>query len=281
MATYRIYKYSSIGRPLDPAHASNKAVLLLMPAAALLGAVLAWYRGGDLLHALQQAILFALILFGSWALARELNPDDHPAAFISLACGTLVALTVSSPGVLIVFVTLGLVRIVNRSTGLVARKSDSVILMVLSIVIIYATASPLFGAVAALAFILDGSLKDPLRHQWLFALLCLGGMIVFMVDHDVFVGHLGAPDTLFEWLAVLFLLIFALDILLTRRIRSKGDVGGRRLDVNRVRGGMLVGLCAALQGIHVPADIAVIVAVIAGICMGMAFRKGFRVPVKH
>ena len=122
MATYRIYKYSSIGRPLDPAHASNRAVLLLMPAAALLGAVLAWYRGGDLLHALQQAILFALILFGSWALARELNPDDHPAAFISLACGTLVALTVSSPGILIVFVTLGLVRIVNRSTGLVAGR---------------------------------------------------------------------------------------------------------------------------------------------------------------
>lgn len=279
MATYRLYQYTSIGRPLDPAYPTNRAVLILMPVAAALGAAVAWSAGADLLQLLQQALVFALVLFGSWALARELDPDDNPAAFIGMACAMVVALTVSSPGVLIVFVTLGLVRIVNRSTGLAARRLDSVVLVVLSVAVIYLTESPLFGVVAALAFILDGSLKDPLRQQWFYGLVCLGGSIVYMVDHDISLGHLSAPDALLEWLTVLFLLIFALDTALMRSVRSIGDVGGRPLDVNRVRGGMAVGLCAALQGVHSPAGVAVIVAVIAGICIGMAFRKGFRVPV--
>lgn len=278
MATYRIYQYTSIGRPLDPAYPTNKAVLLLMPLAAALGAVIGWQRGGDLLQVSQQALVFALILFAAWALARELDPDDNPVAFISLVCAMLVALTVSSPGVLIVFVTLGLVRIVNRSTGLTARRTDSIILMLVSIAVIYWTESPLFGLVAALAFFLDGSLRDPLRQQWIYGFVCLGGTIVYMVDHDITIGHLSAPDTLFEWLTVLFLLIFALDTALMRTVRSKGDFGGRPLDANRVRGGMAVGLGAALQGVYAPANVAVIVAVIAGICIGMAFRKGFRAP---
>jgi len=279
MPNHRIYQYTSIGRPLDPAYPTNKAVLVLMPLAALLGAAVGWYRQADPLLALQQAVLFALILFLSWALARELDPDDNPAAFVSLGCGMLAALALSDPGVLIVVATLGLVRIVNRSTGLAARKLDSVALMILSIVVIYATESPLFGAVAALAFILDGSLKDPLRHQWVFGLVCLGASIVYMVDHDISPGQIRVPGTLLEWLSLLFLLIFALNILLTRKVRAKGDVNHRPLDLKRVRGGMAIGLLAALQGINAPLNTAVIVAVIAGICIGMAFRKGFRAPL--
>jgi hypothetical protein len=42
---------------------------------------------------------------------------------------------------------------------------------------------------------------------------------------------------------------------------------------------MTVGLLAALQGINELPGVAVIVAVIAGICIGMAFRKRFRTPV--
>jgi hypothetical protein len=278
MENYKIYQYTSIGRPLDPAWPTNKAVLVLLPIAAVLGAALAWAGGGTLPEVLLRAVNVALVLFVAWALARELDPDDQSVAFIRLAAGVLVAVVIDSPGVLVAFVALGLVRIVNRSTGLAARKSDSVLLVLLSIAVIYWTESPLFGGVAALAFLLDGSLKEPLRHQWVFALVCLGGMVVYMVDHDIGVGRLGAPDSLFEWLAVLFLLMFALDTILTRRVGSRGDVNNRPLDLSRVRGGMVVGLLAALQGIDRPKGVAVIVAAIAGICVGMAFRKRFREP---
>jgi hypothetical protein len=278
MANHRIYQYTALARPLDPAHPTNRAVIILIPLAALLGGGIGWLRHADALKALQEAFLFALILFGSWALARELDPDDHPAAFISLTCGMLVAWLMAEPAVLIVFVTFGLVRIVNRSTGLMASKADSIALTMLSIVVIYGTGSPLYGAVAALAFMLDGSLREPLPRQWLFGLVCLGATIVYMVDHDIAPGHVRAPDSLVEWLAVLFLLIFALDAMLLKRVKSVGDATGQRLDVNRVRGGMAVGLVAALQGIQTPANVAIIVAVIAGLGIGMVFRKRFRAP---
>jgi hypothetical protein len=278
LAYHKIYKYTSIGRPLEPEYRSNKAVLILMPLGAALGAVTAWMDGQTALEVLQQAIFFLLVVFGSWALARELDPDDHTAAFISMAAGVFAALLVDAPGLLIVFVTLPLVRIVNRSTGLAARMSDSVIVMLLVFLVIYATESPFFGLVAALAFILDGSLKEPLRHQWVFGLICLGATIVYMVDHDIGVTHLSAPDSLFEWLALLFLLIFALNTLLLKKVHSKGDSSGKTLDLSRVRGGMAVGLFAALQGIMRPDDVVIIVATIAGICVGMAFRKGFKAP---
>jgi hypothetical protein len=281
MANFRIYQYTSIGRPLDPAWPTNKAVLVLLPIAAVLGAALAWAEDGTLSEVLLRALKFALVLFVAWALARELDPDDPSAAFISLAVGVLVAVSIDSPGVLTAFTALGLIRIVNRSTGLPARKTDSVVLVLLSIAVIYGSDSPLFGGVAALAFLLDGSLKDPRRHQWVFALLCLGATVVYMVDHDVGFGLPGAPDSLFEWLSVLFLLMFALDTVLTRQIHARGDVSGRPLDLNRVRGGMVIGLLAALQGIDRPEGVAVIVAAIAGICIGMAFRKGFREPAPH
>lgn len=277
-SSYRIYQYTSIGRPLDPAWPSNKAVLILLPLAAVLGAALAWAGGETASAVLAAAVRFALAIFVAWALARELDPDDHSAAFISLGLGLLVALATGSPGLLTAFAALGLVRVVNRSTGLAARKSDSVLLLVLSIATIYWTASPLFGAVAALAFAFDGSLRDPLRHQWVFALVSLGGTVVYMVDHDLGLGPVSAPDSLFEWVSVLFLLMFALYVALTRKVRSQGDVGDRPLDVNRVRAGMAVGLLAALQGLGQPEGVALIVAAIAGVCVGMAVRKSFRAP---
>jgi len=143
---------------------------------------------------------------------------------------------------------------------------------------IYGTQSPYFGAVAAIAFALDGVLKEPLRHQWIFALICFGGSVVYMVDHDIGLVHMSVPDSLFEWLAVLFLLIFALNTLLLKKVHAKGDVNGRKLDIKRVRGGMAVGLFAALQGVDRPDSVVIIVATIAGICIGMAFRKGFKAP---
>jgi len=278
LSYHRIYKYTSIGRPLVPAHWTNKAVLILMPLAALLGAVMAWLGNSQGMQILQGAISYLLIAFGSWALARELFPDDNSAAFVSMALAILAALSFDSPGILIVFATLGLVRIVNRSTGMAARKTDSIIVTLLVFWVIYATRSPFYGAVAALAFVFDGSLKNPLRHQWVFALICFGGMIVYMVDHDVGLAYFSAPDSLIEWLSLIALLILALDLFLLKKIRSVADLNGQPLDLTRVKGGMAVGLVAAFQGLGTLENVILLVATVAGIAFGMAFRKAFQVP---
>jgi hypothetical protein len=250
-----------------------------MAAGALLGAVSAWMNELPVSQLLQQALNFTLIVYGSWALGRELDPDAPGTAFLCMTAAVIAALVVESPGLLIVFTTLGLVRIVNRSSGLAARKSDSFIILLLVLVVMYATDSPFYGAVAGIAFVLDGSLKEPLRHQWVFGLICVGGTIVYMVDHDKGFGGIVAPGSLFAWLTLLFLLIYALNILLLKSVKSKSDAKEKALDLNRVRGGMSVGLLAAVQGIYRPQEVVLVIAVIAGICFGMAFRKGFKTPV--
>lgn len=281
MANHRIYQYTSIGRPIEPVVASVKVVLVLLLLAAVLGLVLTLVDGEGLVAAGLNALSFVLAVYGSWALARELDPDDTPAAFISVAAALLAISLVDSAGLLIVYVTLGLVRVVNRSSGLVARKSDSLIIMALSIWVMYATQSPFFGLVAALAFFMDGSLKDALRHQWVFGLVCFGGMVVYMVDHDFSLAQMRIPATLFEWISILFILIYALDTLLLKRVRTRGDVTGLRLDVGRVRGGMTVGFLAAAQGVTQPENVVIIVATLAGLCVGIALRKSFRVPARR
>lgn len=279
MANHRIYQYTSLGRPLKPSVPPGKAVLYLLPVAALLGLVMGWLRLESITGALQQATFYTLVMYGSWALARELDPDDSPAAFISMAAAMLAVVLVDAPGILIVYLAITLVRMVNRRSGMPAKQSDSIILTVLSIWLIYAAEMPLFGAVAALAFVLDGSLKDPNRSQWIYGLVCFGGMIVYMVDHDVGLQMMRWPQTLFEWISLLFILIYALDTFLLKRVKTRGDVNGLKLDVTRVRGGMTVGFLAALQGIKQPDEVVIIVATIAGLCIGIAFRKSFTAPV--
>jgi hypothetical protein len=279
LAYHRIYRYTSIGRPLKPAQSAHKAVLVLMLAGALVGAVSAWIDGLPVLQLLQRALSFMLIAYGSWALARELDPDDQIAAFIGMAAGMFAALVVDAPGLLIVFTTLALARMVNRSSGLAARKSDSFVILLFVFLVMYLTDSPFYGIVAGIAFILDGSLREPLRHQWVFGLTCFGGTIVYMVDHDTGFDRIAAPESLFAWMSLLFLLIFALNTLLLKKVHSKGDANEKKLDPGRVRGAMMTGLFAAVQGIYRPEEVVIIVAVISGICFGMAFRKGFKAPV--
>jgi hypothetical protein len=223
---------------------------------------------------------FLLAVFACWAVARELLPDDQPAAFVSMANGFMVCLAFLTPGLLVLFTTLGLVRVVNRSTGLEARTSDAMIVTLLVIWSIYASQSPWIGAVGAIAFFLDGVLHSPQKKQWLFALICLGSMIIFMVDHHVPWWRVMVPDTLLEWLALLALLLFALNIILLKKVHSKGDVNDNRLNLERVKAGMSIGVLATLQGLDSMSNVVLLAATIGGLCLGITFRKAFKSPAK-
>jgi hypothetical protein len=277
---HRIYDYTSIGRPLDPTWPSNKAVLILVPLAAVVGFAHSLGGGAGFLAALNMAFIQAAAVFGTWALARELMPDDHVSAFISMALGFAATLVFTVPGLMVLFATLLLVRILNRSSGLAAQTLDSVAVTLLVIWAVYSSASPWFGAVGALAFFLDGVLYKPQKRQWWFALICLGSMVVFIVDHDVAWLGIKVPDSLLKWLAMLATLIFCLNLALLKKMHSRGDIGHARLDLRRVKAGMAIGLLAMLQGLEALPQVILLIATIGGLCIGIAFRRSFRNPVK-
>lgn len=274
----KMYKLTSIGRPLNPAYLTNKAVLIILPIVLLAGITLGWLEGLGTADSLVNGLRFALIAFAGWALARELAPDDQSTAFICMFLAVVAGTRVPDAGVLIVFATMGLVRLVNRSTGLPARMGDSLVLMLITFLVVYSTQSPFFALVAAIAFALDGILRDPVRRHWIFAVFSFIGMIVYMVDNDVTLGMLSAPDSLAEWLSFLFLVLFLFNIIRLPRPMSVSDIGAKRLSLKRVKGGMLVAALAVLQGINLVQDVIIIASIIAGICIGSVFRRAFSSP---
>lgn len=273
----RISRFSSIVRVPDPSQPAERAVLIALPVAALAAA--AWSLAGDspgLWVALQRGGVMLLGTCGAWAVARELLPDDRAGALVSFALAFFACLAVAEPGLVTLFATLGLVRIVNRSSGLAARMPDSVVVAALVVWAVYATASPWFAAVGALAFLLDATLRRPLQRHLLFMLVCGVAMVVYIVDHDVAWLEAAPPARLPEWLAVIALVVFSLHLLLLRRVEAHGDAGGERLDVERVKGGMAIATLASLQGLdHLP-DVVLLVASVGGLCIGIAFRRAFR-----
>lgn len=283
MTLHRIYSITSLGRSLDWSVPTNRAMLVLLAPSALAAAALAFWQGAPAPRATAFTAATALAAFGAWAMGRELVPDDQPAAFIALAVAVLVMLfmgpEVGNYPLLVLFTTLGLVRQVNRTSGLGARPSDSVILLALTLWVIYGTANPLFGLVAGLSFALDGSLERPVRRQLVFALLSFGATVVYMVDHELSGQLYEIPHSLPQWLAAVAVIVFALNIVLLRSVESVGDVSRSRLDPARVRGGMIVAAVAVAQGLPRAQEVALLAAAIAGVCLAWAFRRSFRTPI--
>ena len=125
MSEHRIYRVTSLGRPVEPKYGTNKAILILMPVSAVTAGVVTSIQGNGVGEATVAALQAFLIVFACWALGRELAPDDNAAAFVGTTLAFVSLWWWPSPSLLLLFTALALSRIVNRSTGLTARLSDS------------------------------------------------------------------------------------------------------------------------------------------------------------
>lgn len=253
----RVHRMSGLARPLDPAWRSNRAVLGLMPAGAVLAAAraLVW-PGPGTPRPLAAAPLGALAVLAAWALAREVSPDRHGAAFVSLGLGLAAFLTWPDASVLLAFTTMLAVRMVSRSTGVPPRVWDSAALLVLLAWSTGATGAAGVLLVGALAFALDGGLPGGRAHQWGFAALSLVFVGLEAPPRDPVppgggVASLGALPLAVVVLVSLLHLATAREL---RTVRSVGDVGGRPLDSARVRAGAAVALLLPLQLVPVLGD---------------------------
>jgi len=261
---------TSLGRPLEPTYGTNRAVLLILPLAGAVASILAGVRGVGIFDALVAGIIGVAVALGSWALARELAPDDNLAAFLSLAFAYATLLVVGPPSLLLLFTELFLVRVVNRSTGLPARLGDSIAVTGLSFWTMHATRSPLLAVVAALAFAFDAGLPRALHRQWFFAMLCLAGAALwtFAVGNGLDELTLLNPGASY-WPAGVTV-VYGIAYFRSRDVTSVGDVGDERLSVARVRAGMAIGLLVpAVAAASGPLEVSSAVwATLAGVGLG-------------
>ncbi|MGD2152794.1 MAG: hypothetical protein PVG79_05960 [Gemmatimonadales bacterium] len=251
MARHRIHTFTSIGRPLDPAYPTNMAVLIVAPLAGIVAGALAGFRGAGIADAAVAGLVGIAVAFGSWALARELAPDDEAAAFVSMVFAYTTFLLFGTPSLLLLFCCLFLVRVVNRTVGLPARVSDSIFVAAFTVGTMCATRSPLLGAVAALAFALDATLREPLRRQWTFAALCLAGAGLWVAAFGTGWPARTAPAGSQMLPIGIASVVFLLSYRRTRHVQSAGDATGAVLSSARVRAGMLIGLLVPSQALAI------------------------------
>ena len=279
MSDHRVYKITSIGRPVEPKYPTNKAVLVILPLAGLLTfgfryLVVGESSGGALLSV---ALVSMLVAFGSWALARELAPDDNPAAFISMGLAYVVCLLGFGGGLLMLFVALALTRILNRSTGLKPRTSDSVIVTLLVAWAAFEYDTPLIAAVAALAFILDTRLDAGENRQWPFAILCLSVFMILAFQFGLNFEMPELPKSANDYIVPFVLVAFMLAIFFVKSVNAPGDIDGVPLSLSRVKAGMLVALLLTLVLCFTKEDSVrqapLLIATLAGIPVGLMLRN--------
>lgn len=238
-----IYRLTSIGRPVDPGHPWNRALLIALPLLALTSAVIALLKDGSPFAAAFAALLSG---FAAWALTRELAPDDDAAAFVALALAFVGHVAFSADAVLLVFVALFLVRIVNRSTGLAARPFDTVTVLGLVLWVGLAGDAPLILIIGACAFLLDASLVDPLRRHYAAAAICIAAYVWQLIAGEL---RLSGPGDSGWWVLGTFLLATLAAAWFRPPPASPCDVSAEPLDRLRVDAGLLLGYLLAAQGV--------------------------------
>jgi hypothetical protein len=241
-----IYRFTSIGRPVDPAYMTNRVLLIVLPLAGLLSAGVAAVQ--DLgIGPLSAAFSGMLTAFAAWALTRELAPDDNGAAFIALALAWLLNVAFGARLVLLLFVALLLVRMVNRSTGLPLRLLDTLGVFGFCTWAAVSTQQPLILLITSSAFALDAMLEKPLRRHFLAAAACLPVFVWILAGNT---DLLAADLTMRDW-SLIGTSALALVLFVTTNPRpvSRCDTSPERLDKTRVNGGIIVCLLLAVQAL--------------------------------
>lgn len=241
-----MYRFTSIARPFDLAYLSNRALLIVVPVAGLLSA------GLSLVHDLGYGPLAAglsgaLTAFAAWALTRELAPDFNGAAFVALVLAWIANVTFGARLVMLLFVAMVLVRVVNRSTGLPLRLLDTLGVLGFCAWAAMSTQQPLILLVAALAFLFDAQLEEPLRRHYLAAAACLA-VFAWMLAGGA--QPLAGNLTAWDWsLIVASALGVGLLMIVNPEPVTYCDTSPRRLDRARVNAGLVVGWLLAVQAL--------------------------------
>jgi len=239
---------SGLGRPLDPSRVTNRVVLALVPVAGLIGAMWGWLgpgAGGPI----ATGVTAAGAAFGGWALGREVDPDRQGAAFAGMALAFVAALVVPESSLLLLFTALMLVRVVNRTTGMVATVLDDAMVIGLVVWCLFATSNGLVGLVAAAAFALDAILhssdfeRGPLHH---WALAAAGLLVALWTGPSTPWAWPGIPAGM---TAGVIVGIFSAHAISIRGLTSRCDRTEARLSPTRVRAGMIIALAAAASTI--------------------------------
>jgi hypothetical protein len=236
---------TALGRiPIDPSYPTNLAIAALTLVVAIGGAILSLLSGAAPLESALWGIEAGLVLFLTWALGRELDPDHDLSAFVGAGLVLIALLLFESPSLLVIFWLLLVLRMVNRTVGLPAKPLDSLAVLGLGAWLAW-QGYWMVGLATAVGFLLDGLLSPPLRHHLLVSGLAFVATLVLSIFHGDIAMESG-PTTAVVIAAALMAGLFLIVITTSRESRAVGDATGKPLNPRRVQAAQILALLTAL-----------------------------------
>ena len=238
---------SALGRPVEFNYPTNLAIVILSVLAIVAAFVFRLVGGLAMIDALGFSLSVGLATFLGWAVGREVDPDYEVSAFFGAILAFIGMLILDARlSILALFLSMQLIRILNRTTGLAALIPDSIFVLFLTAIVVFVD-SWTFGMMSATVFLLDSRLPKPVSRHLLFAGLAL----IVMVIGILVAGGLDIQAQALTQLYVIGMVVTGLLVLLvilgSRHIRSVGDVTGELLTPIRVQAGQLI---AMLTSVH-------------------------------
>ncbi len=208
-----IPKFTAIGRLLDFEDTTNRLILAISFLTSLLGFGWELILGKGFFSSALWGIEAGIAIFFTWGLAREIDPEHSLSAFPGIVLTLLGLPILGLPDLIILLWMLIVARMLNRTTGLPAKVTDSLALVLLSGYLVW-QANWLFGLIAAVAFFLDSFLPNPRRRQILFAVIALLASLVGIVLSGGFspVGNL----RIYSLLAMLVITLLFIPVVIQR-----------------------------------------------------------------
>lgn len=239
----KLKQITGLARLLDPRFPTNLAILAMSTAVGAVGFIEQIVSGNRFLEAVGWSLMLGFLTISTWAIGREVDPDNELSAFVGVGLFLISLLFYDYYVVWPVLLVIIALRIVNRSNGLTATWLDSAALTIFAGWLVGSTGHWAYGVAAALAFLLDAFLLVPSRRQFLFAavmvLIILFWQLTTVADRAV-----GLPFPMAEWIVagVTAVLFTTLIVLRSGYIRSQGDATRQPLIPQRVQAGQLLAL---------------------------------------
>jgi len=240
----RISSISSLARVVDPRYPTNFAILII---AALAGGgylIYNLYASTDLLSAFGAAFAFAVGIFLTWALGREIDPEHELAAFAGLLLFIPGYLVFGAPDLIMLLTILLLLRMLNETTGLQPKLLDLLAIIALGSMLVVRGAW-VFGFFCSAGFLLEARLGES-RNRYLL----LSGFMAFLTLASLLILKPLSPSNRITLVQIGFVisvaLVFIPLVLHTRTIEVICDYQPERLKPVRVQAGQVFAISSAI-----------------------------------
>lgn len=237
---------TSLHRSLSPKNRSHVTIIgaSALASAVSFGAQLA--SGRDLAGAATAAINAGVMLFLTWAVAREIDPDSPASALLAAIFGALILTAGSAPAGVMVAVLVAL-RVVVRSTGHPPTILDLASLPVLAGLVSLLPAGWIGGLLMVVALVLDTRLPRtaPLRNL-AAAVVVAGATALATLLQGGFVEFV--PPGIGEWIVVI---AAAVSFAILRRYipRSKTDREPFTIPAGRLQAGRVLAAAGCIAAL--------------------------------